>query len=282
VILSSTQLIARVEQSIRDWNVDVQDTLETPGSFLAFGNRGNQPVVLKVVRQPGDEWRCGEVLEVFDGNGTVKVYEQIEGAVLLERLSPATPLAEITLRGRDAEATEIIAEVIQRISHSSEASKRFATVEDWGEGFQRYLASGDNQIARGLVEQAQQLYSALCASQRAVRLLHGDLQHYNILFDAERGWIAIDPKGVIGETEYEIGASLRNPCEKPEIFASAQAVWRRLSLYEKRLNIDANRALEWGYAQAVLSAIWTVEDASVIDGNNPALRLANAMQPMLR
>jgi hypothetical protein len=34
-------------------------------------------------------------------------------------------------------------------------------------------------------------------------------------------WIAVDPKGVIGEIEYEIGASLRNPYENPEIFASA-------------------------------------------------------------
>ena len=29
-------------------------------------------------------------------------------------------------------------------------------------------------------------------------LLHGDLHHWNILSDADRGWMAIDPKGVIG------------------------------------------------------------------------------------
>jgi streptomycin 6-kinase len=46
-----------------------------------------------------------------------------------------------------------------------------------------------------------------------------DVNH--ILFDIERRWIAVDPKGVIGEIEYEIGASLRNPYENPEIFASA-------------------------------------------------------------
>ncbi len=271
----------RVEERIRDWNVIVQDTLETQSSFLAFGTRGNHSVVLKVLRYPGDEWRCGEVLDAFDNRGTVRVYEYIEGAVLLERLNPGIPLAAITLDGRDEEATEIISEIIQQMSYSSKSSEKFVTVGDWGKGFQRYLASGDKQITRGLVEQGQYLYSELCTSQQGIRLLHGDLQHYNILFDNERGWVAIDPKGVVGEIEYEIGASLRNPCEKPEIFASAQAVRGRLRLYEKRLKLDFKRALEWGFAQAVLSAIWTVEDEGVVDGRNPSIILAKAIRPMI-
>ena len=75
-------LIERVEERVREWNVDVLDTLETESSFVAFGTRGNLPVVLKVLRQPGDEWRCGEVLEAFDGIGVVRVYDYIEGAAL--------------------------------------------------------------------------------------------------------------------------------------------------------------------------------------------------------
>jgi streptomycin 6-kinase len=53
----------------------------------------------------------------------------------------------------------------------------------------------------------------LCSSQRYRRLLHGDLHHGNVLHDSERGWVAIDPKGVLGEPEYEIGVALRNPIE---------------------------------------------------------------------
>lgn len=271
----------RVEERIRDWDVVVRDTLETQSSFLVYGTRGNQPVVLKVLRQPGDEWHCGEVLNAFEGKATVKVYEYVEGAVLLERLNPGTSLAALALSGHDEQATEIMAEVIQRMSHSSESLKRFASVEDWGKGFQRYLASGDNQVPGSLVERGQHLYWKLCASQNDVGLLHGDLHHYNILLDSERGWIAIDPKGVVGEVEYEVGASLRNPYEKPEMFASAQAVEERLRIYESRLKLDFHRALEWGFAQAVLSAIWTVGDGFVVDGRNPSILLANAIQPML-
>lgn len=280
--MSVGQLRERVEERVRDWGIIIHDTLETQSSLVAFGRRGDQPVVLKVVRQPGDEWRCGEVLGAFGGRGIVRVYEYIEGAVLLERLNPGTPLAEIALNGQDEEATEVLADVIQRMSPPRVSGKAFVTVEDWGKGFHRYLASGDQQIPNDLVEQGRHLYQELCASQQGTRLLHGDLQHYNVLFDSGRGWLAIDPKGVVGEIEFEIGAALRNPCERPELFTSPETVERRLLRYEARLNLDSDRALAWGFAQAVLSAIWSAEDGFPVDANNPSLLLAKAIRSILK
>jgi len=46
--------------------------------------------------------------------------------------------------------------------------------------------------------------------------------------------------------------------------------------------VYAALALAWGFAQAVLSAIWAVEDGFTIDATNSALRLAAIMRPMLR
>ena len=278
-------VLERFEELVRDWNIVVQDTLETQSSLLAFGTRGNLPVVLKVMRQLGDEWRCAEVLDAFDGRGVVRVYDRIEGAVLLERLNPGTSLASLALNGQDDEATEILSEVIQRmggpIESSDETLKKFVTVEGWGSAFQSYLESGDKQIPDDLVERGQHLYLELCASQRYSRLLHGDLQHYNVLLDNDRGWVAIDPKGVVGEIEYEIGASLRNPCERPDLFVTTEMVERRLTIYEERLKLDSDRASGWVFAQAVLSAIWSVEDGFAVDVRSPAIRLANAMLPLL-
>jgi streptomycin 6-kinase len=284
--VTRSSLAARVDELARAWRVAVEETLETQSSLVAFGRRGAQAVVLKVVRRPGDEWRCGEVLAAFEGQGTARVYEHVEGAVLLERLRPGTPLVELALDGRDEEATEVLARVIERMarphaSAAAHASPAFVTVEDWGRGFGRYLASGDEQIPRALVEQGRQLYSQLCATQRARRLLHGDLQHYNVLHDAERGWLAIDPKGVIGETEYELGAALRNPCENPALFATPEIVLRRLRCFESALRIDPQRALAWAFAQAVLSAIWGVEDGFTVTPQNPSLLLADALRPLV-
>ena len=276
----------RVEERIRDWGVVAREKLKTQSSIIVFGNRGNQPVVLKVIRQPGDEWRCGEVQAAFDGMGTARVYEYIDGAALIERLNPGTSLASIALEGRDEEATEILADVIGRMVQAPEPSREwFSTLvsaQDWGKGFQRYLASGDDQIPRRLVEQGQRLYFDLCASQRGVRLLHGDLQHYNVLLDSDRGWLAIDPKGVIGEIEYEIGAGLRNPVEKPEMFVSPGTIERRLRCFEAKLKLDPDRMLAWGFAQAVLSAIWSVEDGFAVEAGTPALRLATAIRQILK
>ncbi len=101
------------------------------------------------------------------------------------------------------------------------------------------------------------------------------------LFDSTRGWLAIDPKGVVGEVEFEIGATLRNPFERPDLFVSAAIVERRLARLARRLNINLARALEWGFAQAVLSAIWSLEDGFTVEADAPVLRLATAIRPML-
>ena len=52
-------------------------------------------------------------------------------------------------------------------------------------------------------------------------------RHQNALLDAQRGWLAIDPKGVVGELAYEVGAELRNPIARPELFAAPAVIARR-------------------------------------------------------
>lgn len=297
----------RIQQHAREWSVTIDDTFETESSVIAFGVRevdgtGNrkQEVVLKIVKQPGDEWHSGEVLAAFNGHGFVQVYEHSPGAVLLQRLRPGNSLVDLSLHGRDEEATDILAGVIQQMSSvqssipsvelaTSEREsppvraplQHCATVHDWAKAFDRYMAAGDAQIPMDLVKAGQRVYLDLCASQRRPILLHGDLQHYNVLFDSDRGWLAIDPKGVFGEIEYEIGAALRNPLTQPELFLIPATIERRLGQFTSRLNLNYERTLAWGFAQAVLSAIWGVEDGFTIEGTNPALRLAAVMRPML-
>ena len=286
-LLNATQL-ERIQRPAREWGVVVAEGCETESSLIAFGTRENKAVVLKVIKRPGDEWRSGEILAAFDGHGVARVYQHQPGAVLMERLNPGTSLVDLALNGRDEEATEVLAGVIQQMSarvsamSSLELPQACATVEDWAKDFRSYIASGDVQIPSDLVAAGQRVFTTLCASQRQPRLLHGDLQHYNVLFDSVRGWLAIDPKGVVGETEYEIGAVLRNPFEQPELFLSRSTLERRLKQFTDKLNLDYERALAWAFAQAVLSAIWSIEDGFAVNKMSPALRLAGVVRPMLR
>lgn len=276
----SVNVRQRLDERARAWGVTVERVSETETSVLAFGCRGTQAVVLKVLKCPGDEWRSGEVLRALDGRGVVRLHEYVEGAMLVERLAPGYPLTGAVLDGRDDDAVDVLADVIHQMGGPTFAPGR-PTVLDWAKAFHRYVPSRDSAIPADLVEEGHRRYLALAASQRQPRLLHGDLHQSNVLFDSARGWCAVDPKGVIGETEFEIGAVLRNPIERPDLFASSAIVERRLTRFARRLGIDCSRALEWGFAQAVLSAIWSIEDGFTVDARTPALRLANAIRPLL-
>jgi streptomycin 6-kinase len=107
-------------------------------------------------------------------------------------------------------------------------------------------------------------------------LLHGDLHHYNVLSDRARGWCAIDPKGVVGELEYELGAALRNPIDRPDLFAKLDVVERRLEQFGLALGLDISRARGWCFSQAVLSAIWSLEDGHAAEAD-AALQLARVL-----
>lgn len=270
----------RIEQHAREWRLVIAESFETETSVISYASREGQSLILKVVKQEGAEWQAGRVLSAFDDLGVVRVHEHAGGAMVLERLQPGNSLSEITLAGNDEEATEILAGVIEKMS-PREAPDGCPTVKDWARGFDRYLATGNQQISPLLVESAQRMFADLAASQSQTRLLHGDLHHYNVLFDSQRGWLAIDPKGVIGELEYEIGAILRNPVERPELFLSRPIIERRLEQLTTRLAIDYERTLQWTFAQAVLSAIWSIEDGFAVDAAHPVLKVAEIIRRML-
>ncbi len=273
----SVSLDTRVDERIVAWRIEIERVVETDRSVIVFGRRNGLPVVLKVVAEDDDERRAGEILRAFDGRGMVRVHEHVDGAVLLERLDPGHSLARLTLRGEDEEASRILARTIQAMSPCMPA---FAvpTVRDWGRAFERYAVSGDAQIPVELVAAAQSTYRELCETQGTARLLHGDLHHDNVLFDRERGWLAIDPKGVVGELEFELGAALRNPQARPDLFADRAIVRRRVERLVDELSCDRQRVLSWAFAQAVLSAIWSVEDRDRVESSSGALALARVLQ----
>ena len=271
----SKELSDRLLFCARAWGITIERTVATDTSVLVHGRRGAKPVVLKVVKEQNDEWRCGEIAAKFGGRGVVQVYEQMPGAALFERLDPGEPLAALTLNGRDEEATEILAMLLGRMAPGDPPAE-CRSVDQWGGGFVRQAAAEDDRIPAALLDPAQRIYADLCATQRVPALLHGDLHHYNVLFDRARGWCAIDPKGVVGELEYELGAALRNPIDRPDLFAQLDIVERRLDQFGLALGLDVSRARGWCFSQAVLSAILSFEDGHAPEAD-AALQLARVL-----
>jgi streptomycin 6-kinase len=271
----SKELSDRILFCARAWSLSIERTVQTATSVLVYCKRAGRPAVLKVVKQQGDEWRCGEIAAKFGGRGVVEVYEQMAGAALFERLDPGEPLAALTLNGRDEEATDIIAMMLGRMA-PGEPPDHCPSVEQWGGGFVRQAAAGDERIPSVLLDPAQRIYADLCATQRVPALLHGDLHHYNVLSDRARGWCAIDPKGVVGELEFEVGAALRNPIDRPDLIATLDVVERRLDQFGLALGLDVSRARGWAFSQAVLSAIWSFEAGHAAEAES-ALQLARVL-----
>src|SRR5262245_15433067 len=130
----SAELDRRIEERVCAWNIAVERTVETESSVLVFGCRGNDQVVAKFIRQDGNEWHCGKILQAFDGQGVVRAYYYVEGAVLLERLVPGISLKSIALEGNDAQAAEVLAKVIAQMSPRAPAEPVPAALE-WAVAF---------------------------------------------------------------------------------------------------------------------------------------------------
>ena len=205
-----------------------------------------------------------EALRVYDGSGMVRLLQADFdlGAMLLERLEPGTLLSRLE---DDQKATSIAAEVMRQLRRPPPPDHQFPTVSDWGSGLQKLRHRFDGAtgpLPAYLVEKAESLFSELIGTMGAPVLLHGDLHHDNILAAIRKSWLAIDPKGVVGEAEYEVGAFLRNRLLLGPRPASLLA--RRMEQFADDLEFERERVLGWSLAQAVLSAWWSFEDSGHI------------------
>jgi len=200
------------------------------------------------------------VLAHWDGRGAIRLLETAPGAVLIERATPGDDLSPMVQAGDDEAATVILCQVMALLNRPAPAGATFRTIADWGRGFARNRAAATKLgMDAGLIDQAERLFRQLCETQAEPIVLHGDLQHYNVVRDAARGWLAIDPKGILGEPAYETGAMLRNPAE-PELCADRAVIARRARRICVQLGYPYQRVIGWCFSQWVLSVLWAIED----------------------
>ena len=230
-------------------------------NYVAPAIRSDGAEVILKLGVPRPELRTEiEALRLYDGRGCARLLDVDEdaGIMLLERLSPGTPLANLA---DDEAATAVAAEVMRQLWRPVPPDHPFPTVADWAEGMQRLRAefgSGTGPFPPKLVEQAERLFADLLGSMDTPVLLHGDLHHWNILGADRHPWLAIDPKGIVGEPAYEVGALLRNKLDiAPDI---RRLTARRIDQLAETLAFDRRRLIAWCLAQAVLSAWWSYED----------------------
>lgn len=209
-----------------------------------------------------------EALKVFNGQGAVRLIDSdpVVGALLLEHVKPGKPLLDLV---DDELATTVAGQVMLRLWGSNVQEGMVPSVEDWFSGLHQlrgHFDGGTGPFPKHLIDTAEGLFRDLIKSMAKTTLLHGDLHHWNILSAEREPWLAIDPKGVIGEPAYEIGAWLRNPfpsiVEQPHL---EKIIVRRIDQLAEELGLDRKRILGWALAQSVLAAWWSYESGDEED-----------------
>jgi streptomycin 6-kinase len=217
-------------------------------------------------------------LSLFRGDVSVRLLGQdaARGVLLLERIIPGTPLHELQ---SGAEATRTAAQVMRRLWSAPRTGHSFPHIVEWfrvAERLRRRFGGGPGPLPAELVWKAEQEFADLPSTTEASALLHGDLHHDNIVFSAQRGWVAIDPKGVIGDRGYEVGSFMLNRLPAGASDSEIAEVFReRIATFADELGMDEKRLARWAFCHAVLSALWSVEDGDEWQGT---VRLAQLLE----
>ncbi len=245
------------------WGVAIGPPFESLSyHYVAPGiRRAGGEIVLKLAPPSAELRHEAESLKVFRGRGAVRLLaEDLDAAaMLLERVRPGWDARRLP----DEQAVRTVAGVMREIHQPLGTRHPFPTIQDWGKAFgdlRRRHQGGTGPLPGRAVDKGENLYAELAASMAEPVLLHGDLHHENVLSAGDR-WVAVDPQGVIGEPAYEVGALLRNPI--PEVWAwqgLAKIMDRRVGVFVEELGFDRHRLIGWGFAQAVLSALWSLEE----------------------
>lgn len=155
--------------------------------------------VLKVAWEGDDEsLNEGDALELWSGDGAVRLLQRSGAALLEERAVPGDDLSTLP----DGEATAIAVDVACRLWRHAGSPFRPVMPE-----VARWLDRAERERSE-LVPLARELLAVLEPS--AEWLVHGDFHHHNILRSGEQ-WVAIDPKPYLADREYDLPSFLWNP-----------------------------------------------------------------------
>lgn len=273
-------IAARCADNWQLTNLKLHDNLSFNCIFFANRVQDGSLVVLKITPPHSDFIREIQALKIYNGEGAVKLLDykeyDLEACVfLMEAVVPGTTLKSY-FPEQDEKAVTVAANIMKKL-HTAILPKdtvEFHRPEEW---FQ-HLNAQPFDLPKNLVDRAIVLSSQLLSTQGKRVLLHGDLHHDNILSRGNQ-WVAIDPKGVMGEPAYEVGAFIRNPM--PELLYRPRAsdiILQRLKLFSTHLGIERQRLTEWSFVQAVLAACFACEDG---DDGQPWISCAEFIEPFL-
>ncbi|GGL77572.1 aminoglycoside phosphotransferase family protein [Wenxinia marina] len=242
---------ARAAEAAVRWSLtDLALHAETPRSWIYRCRSPFGPAALKLLTEAGAEEIAGAAyLAGRNGDGAARLFGVSEDAMLLEWLD-GPPLGDRVRRNGDAETPAGLAALVRRL-HAPAATAPGLVPLDRSIAGLLSDTSADLAAPRALARR-------LLAEGRTPVPLHGDLHHENVL-ETPDGWRVIDPKGLIGDPDFETANLFRNPEGRPDLAldpARALALARALG---HGLGRPTARLLAWAVVLAGASRTWRPE-----------------------
>jgi streptomycin 6-kinase len=178
-----------------------------------------------------------DALRSWDGRGAVRVlrHDPRRRAMLLERIDPGYDASTVD----EHEAVSAVLDVGKRLWQATPDPRFRSARTEVARALDRHAST------HPLGDVAQQALKAL--DPREEVLLHGDLHHHNLLRGRD-GWVAVDPKPLVGEREFDLAAFLWNPVsQRPTPERTAGRMGAFVSA-----GIDGDRLRAWTIVRGVV------------------------------
>ena len=201
------------------------------------------PAVLKLIDPHREAEQEADALERWAGDGAVRLLDRTEDglAILMERAEPGTPLSRLATE----QAMDVLVGLLPRLWKSGDG---FHTIE---EEIEYWDLGGD----------VLRLAHELAASQGERVLTSQDLHGDNVLAAQREPWLAIDPKPLAAEREFQAAPILRSG----ELGHSRRDLLYRLDRLAE-LGLDRERMVGWTIVQ---TTAWS--EGGTLPGHNDVL-----------
>lgn len=246
----------RVQQLLNEWGLSNPVHIPSPRNTPVYSVTQNDggTAVLKILdpEKNEDETEGATLLRYYAGTGAIKVIESQDDAFLLEYAN-GQELASHALNGHDMESADIICDVVKKLhqKRNTPAPSSLRPLErQLKELFDEAKKSSDP-----IILEAAKIAQELLDTTTNPIPLHGDLHHYNIM-KSERGWLAIDPKGLIGDPCYEISNIYGNPLGVEHVTGNQERADALTEKFATSLSYPKERIAKFAFVHNVISSLW--------------------------
>ncbi|MBV2142802.1 3'-kinase [Falsochrobactrum sp. TDYN1] len=259
-----------------EWNIGAFAPLaDTHSSLVWKVERKNHPgeaFVVKQLKPAGmEELRGAHYLGWQNGHGSARLYG-LEGTSMLLEYAGSYHLDEHLKSGRDAECLEIFGGVLAAL-HTPAPAPIPADLQPLDKHFSGLFAVTDK---KPIYAEAARLAKRLLAMPYKAVPLHGDIHHENII-RGPRGWLAIDPHGLVGDAAFDAANIFYNPLDRDDLCLDLQRAQRMAEHFAPVIGCPPAHILDHAFAYGCLSAAWHREDGND-QGEARELKIASALR----